>query len=201
LRRELQAFEDRAFDAAYAATREPAREKPAAAKSSKNDEATSMLAAKSGTQAMPIASGDSATVQAARLGAVARKLRISPGYMDAIVAAHAEQYEARIAQEEAARRAKVEAAQASLLQRCGQLPTHAFNEVKSYLVAMGNSVRVRTRLNECLTPRLTEKTCWSVVCTFDELIPGELTDTSHQRRWTFLLKNTKVVDHTDRVVD
>jgi hypothetical protein len=66
---------------------------------------------------------------------------------------------------------------------------------------MGNAARVHTRLNECLTPRLTEKLCWSVVCKFDELVPGELTDTNHPRRWTFMLKNARVVDHVDRVLD
>jgi hypothetical protein len=198
LRRELQAFEDRAFDVAYAATRDTAA-KPRAAKSGegKAGVSTSVLAAKSGDESAP----ESATESDSRLTAVANKLRISPAYMDEIIAAHAEQYESRIASEEAARRAKVQAEQAGLLQRCGPLPTHAFTEVKGYLGAMGNSMRIKTRLNECLTPRLTDKLCWSVVCTFDELIPGELTDTSHQRRWTFLLRNARVVDHIDKVID
>jgi hypothetical protein len=198
LRRELQVFEDRAFDAAYATIRD-ARAKPAAAESSQSKPvaATSALAAKSSDET----AAASATESDARLGALANKLHITPAYMDEIIAAHAEQYEARIAQEEAVRRAKAQAEQAGLLQRCGPLPTHAFNEVRGYLNAMGNSVRIKTRLNECLTPRLTDKLCWSVVCTFDELIPGELTDTSHQRRWTFLLRNGRVVDHLDKAID
>lgn len=194
LRRELTAFENRAFDAAYAATRDAAKSSP-----NKRGEATAALAAKSVGAALPSAASGSGSD--ARLTAVARKLRISSAYLDAIVAEHAEQYEERIAREDAVHRARVEAAQASLLQRCGPLPTHAFNEVKSYLAAMGNAARVRTRLNDCLTPRLTEKHCWSVVCAFDELVPGELTDTSRPRRWTFLLRNARVVDHVDRALD
>lgn len=198
LRRQLQAFEDRAFDAAYAATRAgDVAGKPAAKSGAgKLNGPAGPLAAKSG-EALPA----SATESDARLTAVASKLRIDAAYLDEIIEAHAEQYEARIAHEEAARRAKVEAEQAGLVKRCGTLPTHAFNEVKAYLAAMGKSVRIKTRLNECLTPRLTDKLCWSVVCTFDELIPGELTDTSHQRKWTFVLKNAQVVDHLDKAID
>lgn len=184
LRQALSAFEDRAFDAAYVATRGPAPAKAAAA------------------AAEPVAEpGSSATLADERLSAVAKKLRISPEYMDAIYAAHGEQLAARIAQEDAARRKAEEAVQAKLMQRCGPLPTHAFNEVKGYLTAMGNSVRVRTRLNDCLTPRLSDKLCWSVVCSFDEIVPGELTDTSRPRKWTFMLKNGRVNDHAERVLD
>lgn len=196
LRRQLQAFEDRAFDEAYAATRsdqaEPAPKSAAKRGRKKNKE---LLAAKASDEA------ESATQADGRLAAVAEKLGISAGYLDAIVAAHAEQYEARIAAEEATRQAKVQAEQTSLLKRCGELPTHAFTEVKGYLAAMGNSVRVKTRLNECLTPRLTEKLCWSVVCGFDEIVSGELTDTARPKRWTFMLKNGRVVEHADHVID
>jgi hypothetical protein len=181
LRRELQAFEDRTFDAAFAATRESA---PVP-----------------GKVAPEASNAASATERDARLAALARKFHISPEYMDSIIAAHAEQLEARLATEEAARHAKVQAAQASLLQRCGALPTHAFNEVKAYLGAMSRAARVKTRLNECLTPRLSEKQCWSVVCAFDELVPGELTDTSRPRRWTFFLRNAKVTEHVEHAQD
>jgi hypothetical protein len=95
----------------------------------------------------------------------------------------------------------VEAEKASLLKRCGPLPTHAFNEVKAYLSAMSHAAKVKTKLNECLTPRLTEKLCWSVVCAFEELVPGELTDTSRGRRWTFTMANGRVTDHLERVLD
>jgi hypothetical protein len=192
LRKQQQAFEDRAFDAAYAATHEPLP----AAKSSKpksGDEGENEVAAARGAGAT--------TNSDERLQAIATKLKISPEYLDTIIAAHAEQYEARIAKEEAARRAKVDAERNGLLQRCGPLPTHAFNEVKAYLSAMSHAARVKTRLNECLTPRLTDKLCWSVVCAFDELVPGELTDTSRPRRWTFTLKNGRVTDHVERVLD
>jgi hypothetical protein len=190
LRKQQQAFEDRAFDAAYAATRAPA------AKSSKpksDDEAPSKVAAASAAGAT--------TSSDERLQALATKLKISPEYLDTIIAAHAEQYEARIAKEEEARRAKADAERNSLLQRCGPLPTLAFNEVKAYLSAMSHAARVKTRLNDCLTPRLTDKLCWTVVCAFDELVPGELTDTSRPRRWTFTLKNGRVTDHVERVLD
>jgi hypothetical protein len=192
LRRQQQAFEDRVFDAAYAATHEPAT----AAKSGKSNAAPGAA-----DQAAVAPSASATTNSDERLQAVATKLKISAEYLDQIIAAHAEQYEARIAKEEEARRAKADAERNGLLQRCGPLPTHAFNEVKAYLSAMAHAARVKTRLNECLTPRLTEKLCWSVVCAFDELVPGELTDTSRPRRWTFTLKNGRVTDHVERVLD
>ena len=188
LRRQLAAFEDRVFDAAFQATRE-SPPPPSVLRAARGD----LLAATS-KEPEPQAKD-------VRLAEVARKLRISPEYLDAIYAAHAEQLEARLAKAEAARREKEQAAQQALLKHCGELPRNAFKEVKGYLAAMGNSVRVKTRLNECLTPRLSEKTCWSVVCSFEEIVSGELTDTSKPHRWTFLLKNGRVSDHVEKVVD
>ncbi len=171
-RRALQTFEDRAFEAAYTATHGPRIKEPAAE--------------------------GGAT---ARLAEVADKLRITPGYLDEIIAARAEQLETRLAQAEAARREKQHAAEAALLKRCGPLPTRAFTEVKSYLAAMSNAARVRTSLTECLTPRLSDKHCWAVVCRFDEIIPGDLVDKKLGRRWTFLMRDGRVTEHVDRVLD
>ncbi|HKP56947.1 MAG TPA: hypothetical protein VJV78_09515 [Polyangiales bacterium] len=189
-RRQVQAFEERAFESAFQATR--ANPPPAN---------QGLLSAARGDLLAATEGGGDAPAGDTRLADVARKLRISPEYLDAIYAAHAEQLEKRLAEAEAARRAKEQAAQASLLRRCGELPRNAFNEVKGYLSAMGHSVRVRVRLNECMTPRLSEKLCWSVVCNFDELVPGELTDTSRQHKWTFVLKNGRVTEHLEKVLD
>jgi hypothetical protein len=157
----LQAFEDRAFEVAFAATR-----------------------------------GEKSTLEA-----TAKKLKLSPEYLEAIYAEHAEQLEARLSAAEAARRAQAEAKQNALVAKCGPLPTRAYAEVKAYLAAMARSVRVRTELRECLTPRLGDGTCWSVVCNFDEITPGELTDQRTAHTWTFHLRQAKITGHVERALD
>lgn len=162
-RRQLQAFEDRAFDSVFAALQ---------------------------------GDGDEA-----KLVELARKLRISPSYLDAIIAAHAEQLETRLREAEAAQRQERDAAQHAIERKCGELPTKAFREVNAYLGAMSRSVRAKTELRECLTPRLNDKTCWAVVCSFDEVVSGELTDKRRPHRWTFFLRAGRVTEHSERVVD
>jgi hypothetical protein len=49
-----------------------------------------------------------------------------------------------------------------------------------------------------MTPRLSDKQCWIVVCNFDELVSGELTDTIRPHKWTFLLKNSRVIEHLEK---
>ena len=174
-RRQLQTFEDRAFEAAFEATHGSAgATRPAA---------------------------DGGKSQDARLTEVANKLKITPAYMEVIFAAHAEQLEARLAAAEAARRAQQQATESALLKRCGPLPTRAFSEIKAFLSAMGHAAHVQTRLNECLTPRLSDKHCWAVVCRFDELVPGQLTDTVRPQRWTFLMRDGRVTEHVERVIE
>jgi hypothetical protein len=169
-RRELAGFQDRAFDAAYAALSRP-----------RTQHATDDIV----------------------LAAVARKLGITSAFLDIIYADHAEQLEALLSSSEQARLAKERAATEAVLRRCGPLPTGTWREVQAYLSAMANSVRVKTRLNECFTPRLTEHGCWSVVCDFAEIIPQDdvAPDVIKAHKWTFNMQKGRVIDHVERVVD
>lgn len=136
----------------------------------------------------------------ARRAAVAEKLRISPDYLDSIYAAHADQLEARLAAVEAERRDAREAKQDALVRRCGALPTRAFAEVKAYLEQLGPSAGVRCELKECMTPRLSEEQCWSSLCSFVEIVSGDLGDRRTPHTWTFLFKHGRVTAHVSRVV-
>jgi hypothetical protein len=169
-RRELASFQDRAFDAAYAALSRPRTE----------HETDDMV-----------------------LSAVARKLGITGGFMDIIYADHAEQLESLLSRSEQARLAKERAATEAVLRRCGPLPTGTWREIQAYLSAMASSVRVKTRLNECFTPRLSQQGCWSVVCDFAEVIPQDdvAPDVIKAHKWTFNMQKGRVVDHVERVVD
>jgi hypothetical protein len=169
-RRELASFQDRAFEAAYAAL---GRAK---------------------------ASHASADVV---LGEVAKKLSITGEFMEAIYAEHADQLEARQSRSEQGRLAAEKAAADAVLQRCGALPTGAWHEVEAYLSAMAKSARVKTRMNECFTPRLNPRGCWSVVCDFSEVIPQDdvAPDVIKPHKWTFNLQHGRVVAHVERVVD
>jgi hypothetical protein len=169
-RRELNAFRDRAFDAAYAALNRP--------REAGEDEDAALTSA-------------------------AHKLGISREFLEAIYAEHADQLEARLARKEAAKHAAEQAAADAVQRRCGTLPTTSWREVQGYLAAMSRSAQVKTRLDECFTPRLSTAHCWSVVCKFDEIAadPGRLTDTIRSHTWTFLLQKQRVVSHSERVLE
>ena len=137
----------------------------------------------------------------ALLAETAKKLGISREYMDAIYADHAEQLEARLAEREEARQAQQRAAAVAIVERCGELPKTAFREVRAYLEAMARSVKVRTRLQECFTPRLHERRCWRVVCRFEEVVQVPVADKITGHSWTFTLQKGRVVDHAERVIE
>ena len=168
--RELSTFQDRAFEAAYAAL----------------------------TRANATRASDDAV-----LGQVAEKLGISHAFMEVIYTDHAEQLEARQSRSEQARATAERAAADAVLRRCGPLPTSAWHEVEAYLSAMAKSARVKTRMNECFTPRSSQRGCWSVVCDFSEVIPQDdvAPDLIKPHKWTFNLQHGRVVDHVERVVD
>ncbi|HEX4351730.1 MAG TPA: hypothetical protein VHZ95_02425 [Polyangiales bacterium] len=133
----------------------------------------------------------------------ARKLGITPAFLEAIYAEHGDQIEQRLARQEEAKKAAQRTAAEAVERRCGPLPTGAWREVQSYLAGLARTSRVKTHLDECFTPRLDETHCWSVVCKFDEIVeePERLTDTITHRTWTFSLQHQRVSGHVERVVD
>jgi hypothetical protein len=126
---------------------------------------------------------------------VADKLRISAEYMDAIYAGHADELEKRMRAIDDEKSARERAAQAALEARCGQLPTGAWKAVETYLKTLAASARVKTKLGECMTPRLSQERCWTVVCDFKEIAPqgNDQLDKVTPHKWTFVLQNGKVV--------
>lgn len=131
------------------------------------------------------------------LAAVAKRLGISPQLLDQIYAEHAEELEKRVLRAEEAKEREKQAKEAAVLARCGQLPKSAWREVSAYMSALAERRGVRVRMGECLTPRLSEKTCWSVVCDFEEIMSSrdELSDQVSKHTWTFTLKSDRVVEH------
>jgi hypothetical protein len=137
------------------------------------------------------------------LAATAQKLGISREFMEAIYAEHADQLEQRLARQEEAKRAAQRAAAEAVEKRCGALPTGAWREVQAYLAGLAQSAGVKTRLDECFTPRLVEARCWSVVCKFAEIVPDpeRLTDKVTPHTWTFTLQKDRVVSHVERALE
>ncbi len=136
--------------------------------------------------------------EAELMGGVASRMHISRQYMEAIYTMHADEIEKRMDQAEKARLAHVRAAKAALEQRCGPLPTDTWKNVESYLRASFR--RSKVVLSECLTPRLSDADCWSVTCDFKDILPTGETEpdivTAH--KWTFLLRNERIVRHTEQ---
>jgi hypothetical protein len=137
------------------------------------------------------------------LAAAAQKLGISREFMEAIYAEHADQLEQRLARQEQAKRAAQRAAADAVEKRCGALPTGAWREVQAYLAGLAQSAGVKTRLDECFTPRLVEARCWSVVCKFAEIVPDpdRLTDKVTLHTWTFTLQKDRVISHVERALE
>jgi len=134
------------------------------------------------------------------LGKVATKLGISRAFIEAIYAEHADQLEAREERVRSARHDAEQQRQAAILKRCGALPTTAWHDVHDYLNALAEQHRVQLRLHECLTPRLDPRSCWSVVCDFDELQaqPDVAPARRTPRKWTFTFRAGRIVAYTER---
>lgn len=177
-RSQLAAFHDRAFEMLFKALTAARGEGPAKTAHAK------------------LAADDDAVV-----ARVAKQLGITRTHMDQIYTDHAEQLEQHLQRAAAAKEQGEHAAMATLLQRCGQLPKSAWQDVQAYLGQLGQRSGARSQLHECFTPRLSAKTCWSVVCDFDEITsaPGALVDTTKGRKWTFRLHGDHVIGHLDRV--
>lgn len=128
---------------------------------------------------------------------VAAQLGITREHLDQIYAEHAQQVELRLQRAAAAKQQSDQAALAALLRRCGPLPKNAWRDVQTYLTEQHK----RSQLNECFTPRLSAKTCWSVVCDFDETTPDAhaLLDSKKNHKWTFRLQGDRVTAHLEHV--
>jgi hypothetical protein len=137
------------------------------------------------------------------LAKVAAQLAISPEHLERIYAEHAEQLEQRMQRANAAKEQAEQQAMAALLKRCGALPKSAFHEVQEYLTQLTQRAGSKLRMQECLTPRLSPKTCWSVVCDFEEItpVPDALFDRTKRLKWTFRLRSERVVGHVDHAVE
>jgi hypothetical protein len=137
------------------------------------------------------------------LAKAATKLGISREFIEAIYAEHADQLEARVERVRAAHHDAEQQRQAAILKRCGALPTTAWHDVHDYLNGLVTQRAVKVRLHECFTPRLDPRTCWSVVCDFDEVQPqADLApDRLKPHKWTFTVREGRVIGHSERAVD
>jgi hypothetical protein len=126
---------------------------------------------------------------------VANQLGISAKFLERIYAEHAEQLEQRILRAQDAEKQAEHKAHDALMARCGPLPKAAFHEIQAYLRARVSHSGTHMRMHECMTPRLSEKSCWSVVCDFDEIVgrADSLDDDVTRRQWTFELRNGRVL--------
>jgi hypothetical protein len=130
---------------------------------------------------------------------VASKLGISSVYLERIYAEHAELIEQRMVRAQDEQKQAEQRAHDALLRRCGPLPKASFGEVQKFLTARARHVGTRLRMRECLTPRLSAESCWSVVCEFDDIrsASNPLNDESSSHAWTFELRYGRVVRHRE----
>lgn len=128
---------------------------------------------------------------------VAKQLGVSVAFLERIYAEHADQIEQRMARAQDAEKLAEQLALDALTRRCGPLPKTSFREVQAYLTARARHSGARLAMRECMTPRLTPETCWSVVCEFEETrsVPDRVEDVVQRQRWSFELRYGRVVRH------
>jgi len=97
---------------------------------------------------------------------IAKRFRVDPEYVRSIYTDRTEEIQKRLEARARAHLDKVKAEQRAREQRCGTLPTTAYQAVQAYLKQTMSAPRVELELGECLTPRLTEKACWEVQCDY-----------------------------------
>lgn len=131
---------------------------------------------------------------------VSQKLGVSTQMLEQIYAEHADELEKRMQRAAAAAQNAEQKRMDALLQRCGPLPKTAWQSVRAYL-AEHVQQRGRVQLQECMTPRLDPKRCWSVVCDFEQVVPSEDIgpDRTLRLHWYFRLQAGRVVEHSERV--
>lgn len=112
------------------------------------------------------AASNKAVAEERILERIAKRFRITAVYVQDIYTDRAEEIQKRLEARARAHLDKVKAEQRALEQRCGPLPTGAYQAVAAYLKQALSAPRVEIVLGECLTPRLSEKACWEVQCDY-----------------------------------
>jgi hypothetical protein len=132
---------------------------------------------------------------------VAVQLGVGVPFLERIYSEHAEQLEQRIARAHDAEKMAEQHAHDAVLRRCGPLPKTSFQEVQAFLSARARHLGSRLRMSECLTPRLSPESCWSVVCDFDEIrsVPNKVEDELRSHSWTFEMRHGRVYHYREDV--
>lgn len=128
---------------------------------------------------------------------IAKRFRIKPAYVQDIYTDRAEEIQRRLEARTQARMDKLKAEQQAREQRCGELPTHAYEAVQSYVKQTLSAPRVEIVLGECLTPRLTETACWEMQCDYTrkEEVAIERPKVVTKHQITVHLVNGRVTGH------
>ena len=97
---------------------------------------------------------------------IGKKFRIVPEYVQEIYTDRAEEIQKRLEARSRAHLDKLKAEKEAREQRCGALPTNAYQAVQAYVKHALSAPRVEVSLGECLTPRLTPNACWEMQCQY-----------------------------------
>ena len=130
---------------------------------------------------------------------IAKQFGITPGYVDDIYTDHADEMQRRLDERERARNDKLKAEQEAREKRCGPLPANAWSVVDAYVREVYAEPHVEIVLGECMTPRLTERDCWEMRCSFKrkEEVAVERPKVVTEHEATFYLMNSRVARHHD----
>jgi hypothetical protein len=130
---------------------------------------------------------------------IAKQFAITPAYVDDIYTAHADEMQRRLDERERARNEKLKAEQEAREKRCGPLPTNAWSVVNTFVRENYAEPHVEIVLGECMTPRLTERDCWEIRCSFTrkEEVAVERPKIVTEHEATFYFMNDRIVRHTD----
>lgn len=128
---------------------------------------------------------------------VARKLRISDAYVEAIYTGRPGDIEARLTAIAEDRREAKQRAERALEARCGALPQGSWKLVSSYLTTRYSRPGERASLGECMTPRLTEAHCWRITCDYRVAYERDRGRKVARMRAGFYVRGGRVTGHGD----
>jgi hypothetical protein len=97
---------------------------------------------------------------------IAKRFRIDAEYVQTIYTDRAEELQKRLEDRSRAHLDKLKAEKEAREQRCGALPTNAYQAVAAYVKQTLSAPRIEIVLGECLTPRLTPTACWEMQCDY-----------------------------------
>ncbi len=128
---------------------------------------------------------------------IARRNGISADYVRDIYTSRGDEIQRRIDARAEAHMESVKRAQEALEQHCGPLPTGAWEMINRYMQQVYVEPQVEVVLGECMTPRLTERDCWEMRCTYKRKVEVAVERpkvvTSHET--TFYLMHGRVTGH------